>query len=244
VSFLVIRKDGSPVLRPRANVWISRGLKARPFERTTARLESMSPVVAGDGGHHGAGGLKLYVTHVSLPTSGKFWLLAEPVGGTPIQGLGTLVVKPKAEAPGIGDGAIASRTPTIASTGGDFSRLTTASPPDRELLRYSVADSLASHTPFVVVFATPKFCSSRTCGPTVAVVDGVRKQLAGSPVRFIHVEIYEDNDPQRGVNRWVEEWRLPSEPWVFVVDRGGKIRAAFEGAVSPRELTAAVRKAA
>lgn len=241
VSFLVIRKDGSPVERPHATVWVARDLKAKPFERTTARLESMS-AGSGHGDEHGLGGLNLYVTHVSLPRSGKFWLLAEPVGGSPIQGLATLVVKPTEATPGVGDRAVRSRTPTIASARGDFSRLTTADPPDRELLGYSVAESLAARTPFVLVFATPKFCSSRTCGPTVAVVDGVRKQFAGSGVRFIHVEIYRDNDPQRGVNRWVKEWNLPSEPWVFVVGRDGRIKAKFEGSVSVRELAPAVRK--
>jgi hypothetical protein len=42
------------------------------------------------------------------------------------------------------------------------------------------------------------------------------------------------------VNRWVKEWNLPSEPWVFVVGRDGRVAAKFEGAVSVPELTAAV----
>jgi hypothetical protein len=39
----------------------------------------------------------------------------------------------------------------------------------------------------------------------------VRRTHADGPVRFIHVEVYEDNDPQMGVNRWMQEWKLPSE---------------------------------
>jgi hypothetical protein len=70
----------------------------------------------------------------------------------------------------------------------------------------------------------------------------VRKQLADPRIRFIHVEIYRDNDPTKGANRWVEEWGLPSEPWVFLVGPDGRIRAKFEGAVSERELEAAVRR--
>jgi hypothetical protein len=110
------------------------------------------------------------------------------------------------------------------------------------MLRYSIAESLTAHKPFVVVFATPKFCTSRTCGPVVDVVDSVRKRLLGSGVRFIHVEIYKDNDPTRGFNRWVRAWHLPTEPWVFVVGSDGRIRAKFEGAVSATELTAAIRQ--
>jgi len=60
-------------------------------------------------------------------------------------------------------------------------------------------------------------------------------------VRFIHVEIYKDNDPANGFNRWVKEWHLPTEPFTFVVDRNGVIRARLEGAFSVSELERTVR---
>jgi hypothetical protein len=94
----------------------------------------------------------------------------------------------------------------------------------------------------VVTFATPRYCSSRTCGPVVDVVDQVRRRFKGTAIRFIHVEIYRDNDPRKGENEWVREWHIPSEPWTFLVGRNGRIKAKFEGAVSSRELEAAVRR--
>ncbi len=94
----------------------------------------------------------------------------------------------------------------------------------------------------MLAFATPKFCTSRTCGPVVDVVSHVRKQFAN--VRFIHVEVFAGNDPARGYNRWMKEWALQSEPWVFVVGRDGRIKAKFEGSVSVRELRAAVQSVA
>src|SRR6185369_3089148 len=97
-------------------------------------------------------------------------------------------------------------TPTLASTHGAVSALTTRVPPDRALLRYSVAASLAEHKPFVVTFATPRFCTSRVCGPVVDVVEAVRRKLASSGVRFIHVEVYTDNNPTKGYNRWMRQW--------------------------------------
>ena len=104
-----------------------------------------------------------------------------------------------------------------------------------------MAQALAAHDPFVLTFATPQFCQSRTCGPVVDVVSAVRKrQPAGSPVRFIHVEIYKGNDPANGVNRWVKQWRLPTEPFTYVVDRKGVIRTKLEGAFSVGELERAV----
>jgi hypothetical protein len=75
-------------------------------------------------------------------------------------------------------------------------------------------------------------------------VSEVRRRHADRGIRFIHVEIYEGNDPTRGENRWVKEWKLPSEPWVFVVGADGKVRERFEGTVSVRELDDAVRKLA
>jgi hypothetical protein len=95
--------------------------------------------------------------------------------------------------------------------------------------------------PFVVTFATPKFCSSRTCGPVVDVVEDVSRRLADEDVRFIHVEVFEDNDPAKGFNRWMQEWDLPTEPWTFLVDADGRIAARFEGTVSVHELEQAVR---
>ena len=239
VVFLMIDSHGRSIERPRARVWVARSFDGQPFLQTTARLENVgvpgvSEAAAGDV-------TKLYVARFRVPNAGKYVLIAEPVGGRPIQGALDLDVKDEPAAPAVGSSAFPSRTPTIASTGGDLKALTTRTPPDVGLLRYSVADSLADHAPLVVTFATPAFCTSRTCGPVVDVVDHVRKRLSGSDVRFIHVEIYKDNQPP-DENRWVKEWKLPTEPWVFLVGRDGRIKARFEGSVSAGELEAAVRQ--
>jgi len=140
----------------------------------------------------------------------------------------------------VGAKAPRSKTPTLANA--PAAALTTARPPDRGLLRYSVAASLAAHRPFVVTFATPKYCTSRVCGPVVDVVDAVRRRLASTGVRFIHVEVYTGNDPAKGYNQWMRQWGLTTEPWVFLVGRDGRVKAEFEGSVSEGELIAAVRR--
>ena len=239
LSFLVVDGEGRPISRPRARLWVARGLRAKPFDETQATLEDVG--VPGASGPAAGDVTKLYVARLHLPKPGKYWVLAEPVGGRPIQAVGNVVVRSKTKSPAVGALAPRSRTPTLASEP-DVSKLTTSDPPDRELLRYSIADSLAARAPFVVVFATPQFCVSRTCGPVVDVVDSVRREFARSGIRFIHVEVYRDNDPDKGVNRWMREWRLPSEPWVFLVGRDGRIKGKFEGSVSVRELRSAVRR--
>jgi len=104
----------------------------------------------------------------------------------------------------------------------------------------ALEQALRDKAPFVVVFATPKFCQSRACGPVVDVVDEMRREFASRGVRFIHVEVYEDNDPQKGLNPWMKEWNLQTEPWVFVVGADGRIKAKFEGSASADELRAAI----
>jgi hypothetical protein len=234
--FLIIDNNGGSVERSRARVWLSRGLEAKPFEEQTAQLEKVGvPGEArGEVSH-------LYVVHLRVPEPGKYWVLAKPDGGRPIQGLGNLIVRAHTYSPAIGSEAHSSHTPTLRSTHGNLAKLTTRIPPDRGLLRYSVAESLAVHKPFVLVFATPKFCSSRTCGPVVDVVDAVRKRFSRSAIRFIHVEIYRDNDPAKGFNQWVRQWRLPTEPWIFLVGTDGRIKAKFEGSVSVAELGSSVQ---
>ena len=39
-SFLVVAQDGRLISKPTADVWISRGFKERPYQRSTARLTS------------------------------------------------------------------------------------------------------------------------------------------------------------------------------------------------------------
>ena len=239
VSFLLIDAQGGAAYRPNVRVSIAGPGGAGPFAHTTAALEPVGVPGSGDA----AGDItKLYVAHLRAPRPGVYKLVVEAPGKTTLRGTLQITVRKHPLAPAVGSRAISSATPTIASTHGNLKALTTRTPPDTRLLDYSVAGSLAAHKRFVVVFATPKFCQSRTCGPVVDVVDAVRKQFTGSGIRFIHVEVYKDNNPGLGYNRWVKQWHLPSEPWTFLVGADGLIKARFEGSMSVQELAASVRQ--
>jgi hypothetical protein len=234
-SFLVVDDNGKPVEKPTAQVWIAHGFKEKPYSSATAHLETIgAPGVA-----ENTDAPAIYVAHLRAPSTGTYWVLAQPRGAT-IAGLGNLVVRKTTYSPAVGARAPDSNTPTLATTHGKLASLTTSPHPDRALYTRSVAQELAAHRPFVVAFATPKFCSSRTCGPVVDVVSSVRKRLARSGIGFIHVEVYDHNDPSRGYNRWMKQWGLQSEPWVFLVGRDGQIKAKFEGSLSADELRAAI----
>jgi hypothetical protein len=238
VSFLVVNSKSQLIETPTARIWVSHGLKQKPFAETTAQL-----VPIGVPGGAKADAQNIYVATIATPKPGKYWVLAQPLGGMAIQALGEMVVHKHSATPAVGDRAIPSKNPTIGP-GATARSISTARPPDIQLLRTTVAAAMAAKRPFVVSFATPQFCQSRTCGPVVQVVQSVAKQWQASGVDFIHIEIYKDNDPAKGTNQWVDQWNLQSEPFTFVVDRNGIIRARFEGAFSAAELQAAVQKVA
>jgi hypothetical protein len=239
VSFLVVDKQSKLIETAQARVWISHGLKQKPYAQTIATLEPI-----GVPGGARADAQNIYVTTLDMPKAGKYWILAEPIGGSKkIQALGNTVVLRHSAAPEVGEKAIPIKNPVLRP-GIDPKTVTTAEPPDRNLLRTTVAAAMAAHRPFVVTFATPLYCQTRTCGPVVQVTQSVAKDWQAQGVDFIHVEIYKDNDPAKGTNRWVDAWKLRSEPFTFVVDKNGVIRSRFEGAFSAAELETAVGKVA
>src|SRR5438270_563755 len=121
---------------------------------------------------------------------------------------------PPAASPAPGGRSGAERGP------GSISLLATASD-------LAVADALTQGKPLVVLFATPGFCTSQTCGPQLEVFQTVANRYRDR-ANFIHVEIFKD--PQaRTPNATVEEWSLPSEPWTFVVDAAGNLADKFDG---------------
>jgi hypothetical protein len=154
------------------------------------------------------------------------------------------------ETPAIGADAPPSDTLT-ATDPAAIKAISTDTDPDPAFYAFSVKDAIAAGKPFVLVFATPLFCTSGTCGPALDLVRQVAPDYAGQ-VNFIHVEPYllqvTDGGTQPALDvlghpqpvRAVVEWGLPTEPYVFVVDADGKVVAKFEGMAYPDELTAAL----
>jgi hypothetical protein len=143
------------------------------------------------------------------------------------------------DVPRVGQKAPKIHTPTPSDVGGDVSKITTRLPPDTQN-RVDYAEALGKE-PIFLLFATPQFCQSRVCGPVVDVAEQVKQQY-GDEAAFIHMEIYKDNDPSKGVRPQVRAFNLPSEPWLFAIDRHGVIRAEIEGAFGVDRLTRVVKE--
>lgn len=187
----------------------------------------------------------VYVADLPFPRAGNYVITALAIVNgqlVPTNGFSVQVGDHGPEPPLVGQRAIRVHTPTLASAGGRAAKIDTRSPPARDMLRDDLYDVLG-HKPVVLVFATPRLCQSRVCGPVVDIAEQVRRTLdRDGRVAFIHVEIYRDNDVSKGFRPQVTAYRLATEPWTFVIDRRGIVRARFEGAFSAAELASAVAK--
>jgi hypothetical protein len=183
----------------------------------------------------------VYVTDVAFPSEGEWRIAALIKQGDEINTalIPSAVVGNFKRIPRPGDKAPLIHTPTAASVGGDLSQVTTRIPPDTQN-RVDYADVLGRE-PIILLFATPQFCQSRVCGPVVDVAEQV-KELYRGEAAFIHMEIYNDNDPSKAPRPQVRAFHLPSEPWLFAIDRRGTIRAEIEGAFGVDALTRVVKE--
>jgi len=195
----------------------------------------------------------VYVVDLDLPTAGSYGIefTTSAAGGAPEVIRSLFDVQHSSDVVAVGDKAPASDTPTLDDVGGDVARLSTDPAPVAAFYETSIAQALADKKPFVVAFATPKFCVTQQCGPTL---DRLKPIAARHPgVTAINVEPYElefkDGSLQPVLTGTpagltptaaTNEWGLPTEPWVFVVDRDGIVTDSLMLIFSDEELDAAL----
>ena len=114
-----------------------------------------------------------------------------------------------------------------------------------------MADAITESKPAVIVFATPAFCTSPTCGPQVDTVSEL-KDAYPRDANYIHVEIYDNPHEIQGdlerarLSSAVEEWKFDqvsdwfNESWTYVLDAHGNVHQKYEGFVSWEELEEAL----
>ena len=144
------------------------------------------------------------------------------------------------DAPNVGDIAIPSSNRTIEDVV-DIKELTTGSLRDKDLYAITIANSLESNIPSVVVFASPAFCLNAVCGPQVEVLQSL-KTTFGEGASFIHIDFYDNPREIQGdltraiISPTVREWGLPSSEWTFMIDEHGRVTNRFEGFANYNEL--------
>jgi len=184
----------------------------------------------------------VYSTHFVFPSEGEWRAAAILKENGELKGtlLPSINVGEFKRVPKTGQKAPKIHTPTAQDVGGDLSKITTRIPPDSQN-KVDYAEALGKE-PIVLLFATPKFCQSRVCAPVVDVAEQAKHEF-GDKAAFIHMEIYNDNDPAKHPRPQVRAFHLPSEPWLFTIDRHGIVRDAVEGAFGLKLMHEAVEKA-
>jgi hypothetical protein len=184
----------------------------------------------------------VYSVPLDFPTDGDWRLAAILKEDGELKGalLPSAAVGEFKKVPKVGQKAPLIHTPTAQDAHGDLSKITTRIPSDTQN-KVDFADALGKE-PIVLLFATPQFCQSRVCGPVVDVAEQAKHEY-GDEAAFIHMEIYNENDPGKKVRPQVRTFHLPSEPWLFTIDRDGVIKDAVEGAVGLKLMHQAVENA-
>lgn len=177
----------------------------------------------------------LYRAEIEFPAAGGWSVIVDADGYSATEPT-VVVVGEDTAMPQVGDAAPAVATRTAETH--PLSEISSDPDPDPDLYELSLDAALADDRPTVVVFATPAFCTSATCGP---VLDNVKTVAESHPeADFLHVEVYENLDADSFEElitvEAVDTWALPSEPWVFVTDAEGIVTARFEGTIDPAEL--------
>lgn len=176
-----------------------------------------------------------------------------------------LEVKQTSTVPNIGSPAISTKTLTVKDAP-DPAQLSSGANPDPAMYQISLDQALKSGKPTALLFATPAFCKTATCGPSLQVMQGLQKTY-GDKMNFIHVEVYRypfsdsvqlqtdaaaratkenraltPDEERAGLSDAMVAWHLQSEPWLFLIDGQGKIVARFEGGITKEELDPALQK--
>jgi hypothetical protein len=142
--------------------------------------------------------------------------------------------------PDVGEAAPEVATDTLESVKGKRDLLDTRTPPSQ--MHERSFDEVVGSKPVALLFATPQLCQSRVCGPVTDVALQLQAEY-GDRMEFIHQEVYVDNDPNAGLREPLQAFKLPTEPWLFVVDERGRVTARLEGSFGLAAFEDAIKTA-
>jgi hypothetical protein len=242
-SFGVFEVGGAQITDADVALYIARDLKSPAQGPFPARIDDLSVEGAFQSrttSEDAESAKVVYVTEVDFKQPGK-WIVAALIrSGDSFQAslVQTAKVGEFVTLPQPGDKAPSIHTPTEDDVS-DLAEIDTRDPHDT-MHEDDLADVIGQE-PVVLLFASPALCVSRVCGPVVDVAEQVKSEY-GDEAAFIHVEPYEDNVLDKGLNTSAEAYGLPAEPWLFVIDRNGRVTESIPGAFGADELEAAVQE--
>ncbi|HUH07660.1 MAG TPA: hypothetical protein VML96_07625 [Egibacteraceae bacterium] len=213
-AFGIVGPDSEPVTGADVDVWVvpaDGGEAGGPFAATFHEVPGQS--------------LGVYLAEVAIAAPGPTFFVAVTADGRAGSDAVQVATPDDSQLPAPGQPAIESATPTFDEPTG-FERVCTADPPCG-MHDISLEQALAEGRPVMLMFATPAYCQTAVCGPSVEILDEVRVSRDWGDTAFIHAEIY--SDAGQTLAQSVTDWGLPSEPWLFAIDADGAIADRADG---------------
>lgn len=167
----------------------------------------------------------VYLATVDLSEAGATSFVAVTGDGRAGSASMQVATPENSQVPAPGQDAVAVPTATHANPMG-VAELCTREPACG-MHNVSLENALAQSLPVVLQFATPAYCQTAVCGPSVDVLEEVRTSRDWGDVVFLHVEVF--RDAGQTLAQPVEAWGLQSEPWLYVIDADGKIVDRADG---------------
>jgi hypothetical protein len=261
-TFTVVQAVGEVLVRPDARVTFAladptatkryKGGKMRVFASQDPDGVAQGPIDA-TYQDEGLGDKGVYVVRLNFDKPGTWGLLAigKPDGADgQLYGGAAFTAVARVSGPAPGAKAIAIATPTVQNHRGVepyCTRVDTKSnPAPCSMHAISLDVALANGKPTVFNIGTPKFCTSRVCGPVVDIVQTISQEL-GDRVNFIHAEVYKDDQPDTIQRQLLAPapaaWGLKEEPITYWIRPDNTITERVVGPISVsevRELTTAL----
>ena len=196
--------------------------------------------------HHHSENFSLYVVNNIYFSKSGYWEVSFSIESKEfpeiVNGNMFIEVKDSTATPSIGSSPPFTNNPTI-NTIKDLRKISTLEPINKNLYEFTVEKALAMRKPIVIAFSSPGFCQSKACVPMTQSVNQASKLYDN--IIFIHIEPWDlEIARQNGKLESTAQslaWKIPSEPWVFLIDVNGNIVHKLEGVFSVEELILAIR---
>lgn len=197
-------------------------------------------------------GRRLYRARVPLGELGR-WNVAvhADIDGAGYSGSAVLDVSDDFGTPALGSKAPGGKTPTMRDAHSMMHHISSDPEPLTAFYTWSLDDALAQRQPTVFVMDSYAFRPNAACGGALGILHEVFIDYPG--LTIIHAEPWHmangidggmlELDPPGGpavLTDYAQAWGIAEPPWVFVIDREGRVHAKFTGVIGSDELRAAI----
>ena len=190
----------------------------------------------------------IFTTTVDFDTPGDWLAEITPQDGEYKNQKARIVigVKSISSTPKVGD-KIPKTNNLVAINTEELKNITSDINPLFELYNKGVDEILLSkEKPLLLLFATPGQCKSFTCGPQINIIKTLHENYR-KDMYFVHIEVYDmQSRNSEGefteISSVIKHWNLPSEPWVFLINKEGIITDKFESFVPQIELELSIKQ--